>query len=592
VKQAAARAERALERLAEPLSALFLPAERWPAALLDIAWKEVVRNAAHDSICACSHDEVGDAVLYRYAEARDIAEGLATRAVKALGDNVVDEGTIIVNPSPRARAGVIELTIPGDGPAEGAQLLQATRNPFAGELVIDGATLPSVIGGIRTQQLDDETYINGVDVEEGDDGLSIVLHADTRLRDTILIEEIKNDVLARVADRPDLVVKLRVDMPPTRRILTWIDSVPPYGWTMWRPEVPAVTPVAVDGMRASNGLVTLAVDPEDGTFAVNGRSGLGRLVDGGDYGDTYNYSPPDEDTIVSQPDSVAVVVAESGPMRARFRITSKYTWPERIEGRPRARVGACPTDVVTVVELRAGEPFVRVSVSFDNRSRDHRLRTHFPLPSTATKSRAECAFAIVERGLTAEGGPNEYGLPTFPSRRFVSAGGLTVAHEGLLEYELVDDGRELAVTLLRSTGLLSRVDLAYRPLPAGPPLPTEGSQLLRPLTVRYALAVGDDVDPYTLVDDAFLPLIVEHADGGGSLPAEGSMLSVRGAEVSAVRRVGGALEVRVFNPHDEPATVDFDGRTGWLVDLRGRPLEQFAGTVALSPWQIATAHLD
>ena len=33
VKQAAARAERALERQAEPLSALFLPAEQWPERL-------------------------------------------------------------------------------------------------------------------------------------------------------------------------------------------------------------------------------------------------------------------------------------------------------------------------------------------------------------------------------------------------------------------------------------------------------------------------------------------------------------------------------------------------------------------------------
>src|SRR5690606_6378210 len=37
IKQAAARAERGLERLAEPLSALFLPAESWPGTLLDAA---------------------------------------------------------------------------------------------------------------------------------------------------------------------------------------------------------------------------------------------------------------------------------------------------------------------------------------------------------------------------------------------------------------------------------------------------------------------------------------------------------------------------------------------------------------------------
>ena len=102
---------------------------------------------------------------------------------------------------------------------------------------------------------------------------------------------------------------------------------------------------------------------------------------------------------------------------------------------------------------------------------------------------------MVRRGLEAEGRPDEFGLPTFPSRRFVSAGGLTVAHEGLLEYELVDidgggDGHRahaLALTLLRSTGMLSRLGMAYRPLPAGPLTPVEGLQLQgRPIEARYA----------------------------------------------------------------------------------------------------------
>ncbi|MDQ3757717.1 MAG: alpha-mannosidase, partial [Actinomycetota bacterium] len=83
VKQAAARVERALERRAEPLCALF-GGDRWPGELLEVAWREVIRNSAHDSVCACSADEVVDAVLVRYAEARQIAEGLAERAVTSL----------------------------------------------------------------------------------------------------------------------------------------------------------------------------------------------------------------------------------------------------------------------------------------------------------------------------------------------------------------------------------------------------------------------------------------------------------------------------------------------------------------------------
>jgi len=224
-----------------------------------------------------------------------------------------------------------------------------------------------------------------------------------------------------------------------------------------------------------------------------------------------------------------------------------------------------------------------------NTRADHRLRTVFALPQRAATSRAECAFGVVERGLGAEGGPYEVGLPTFPSRRFVTAGGLTIVHEGLHEYELIDDGRALALTLLRSVAVLSRPTTINRPGPAGPELPVPGAQLLGPVEVRYAVHVGDR-DPYALVDDAFLPLLVTKG-GGGPQPAEGSLLRLTGAEVSAVVREAGALHVRVFNPTDQHATVRVEGRRGWLVDLRGRPLAPFEGGFELAPWAIATAAL-
>jgi len=254
-----------------------------------------------------------------------------------------------------------------------------------------------------------------------------------------------------------------------------------------------------------------------------------------------------------------------------------------------------------VLELRTGEDLVRATVSFDNHGlRDHRLRVHLPLPQPAALSRAECAFAVVERGLTAEGGPTEQGLPTFPSRRFVQAGGVTVAHEGLLEYELVDlDGDPadhgttagaLAVTLLRCTGMLSQGPMPYRPLPASPLTPREGSQQRGPQTMRYAVAVGD-VDPYALVDDAFLPLMVGRARGVGDGPDSGSHLQVSGAPVSSLRRHDGRLELRVFNPGTEDVEVRVEGRDGWQLDLKGTPLTPFQETVTLPPGRITTLAL-
>jgi hypothetical protein len=208
---------------------------------------------------------------------------------------------------------------------------------------------------------------------------------------------------------------------------------------------------------------------------------------------------------------------------------------------------------------------------------------------------------VVERGLTAEGRDDEFGTPTFPSRRFVSSGGLTVAHEGLLEYELVDiepdpaSGEErataLALTLLRSTGMLSRLGMTTRPLPAGPMTPIEGPQSLGPVDVGYAIHLGD-VDPYRVADDVLVPLVASASFGGGQRTDRGSVLTVEGAEVSAVRREAGQIEVRVFNPTPSETTVVLPGRSGWLVDLRGRPLAPFEGAFPLRAHGIATARLD
>lgn len=117
--------------------------------------------------------------------------------------------------------------------------------------------------------------------------------------------------------------------------------------------------------------------------------------------------------------------------------------------------------------------------------------------------------------------------------------------------------------------------------------PMEGPQQQVPVSVRFALHAGDR-DPYEVVDDAFLPLLVTRA-GGGAAPTEGQALQLEGAEVSAVVRVADALHVRVFNPTAERTTVRIAGRHGWLIDLRGRPLVPFEGTFDLAPWQIATA---
>jgi hypothetical protein len=109
LKMAAARAELALERYAEPLAALHGAA--WPARLLELAWRKVVDNSAHDSICGCSQDAVVDQVLSRFAEAEQIGRGLATTAIRRLAEAAPRGSAIVVNPSPFERADLVELDL-------------------------------------------------------------------------------------------------------------------------------------------------------------------------------------------------------------------------------------------------------------------------------------------------------------------------------------------------------------------------------------------------------------------------------------------------------------------------------------------------
>jgi alpha-mannosidase len=184
---------------------------------------------------------------------------------------------------------------------------------------------------------------------------------------------------------------------------------------------------------------------------------------------------------------------------------------------------------------------------------------HFPLPEPVTGSDAGCAFAVVHRDLEVEDGPAECPPPTFPARRFVDCSmkvGLAVIADGTFEYEVCDEGRELAVTLLRATGWLSRRRLPLRPDAAGPAVPVGGAQVQGRRRWHYGLLIhpgnweGAHL-PYRA--EAFLhPLEATSALAqatASTRPSQGQALLVGGAPVSSVlRNADGDLVVRLYHP--------------------------------------------
>lgn len=238
-----------------------------------------------------------------------------------------------------------------------------------------------------------------------------------------------------------------------------------------------------------------------------------------------------------------------------------------------------------------------------------------------TTSASAGQFAVTERGLAAEGGWGEYPLPTFPASTFVSAGPATVLLDHSSEYELVDDGSALALTLLRAIGSISVNIHPLRDEPAASEIPAPGAQDLG-MRIENRLAVlpsatgWQAADAVALAEEFRNDVLVTRgtAPAGGALPADVSGVRVDGQDVfvSSIRRVHAdgdghgagdghgvedGIEVRLAALSDTGSTARLTGdfTEATTVDLLGRPLSttpaQDGLELALAPWEIRTVVL-
>jgi alpha-mannosidase len=626
LKASCAHAERLLARYAEPLQALHGTA--WPAPFLELGWRRLVESSGHDSITGCGADAVADHVAVRLSEAAQLGAGLAERVAAEVARRVPRGAVAVLNPSPFPRPGLIEvdLAVPDDWDEVAIELpggrLVATQETGRSASLVHTQTLPGTrlvefLRRVHGRQLFGRT-INGISAEAAGGSHRLTFEVDDHAHPPYLdMDQLRLEVDTAAGAAPEEEWELRVVAPARRRLVASV-PVPALGWTAFaaRPGRVAVEfPVVAGPGWLDNGLLSVEV-AADGTLRLRGRGvtldGVGRLVDGGDGGDLYNYAPPTGDPLVDQPDRVEVSTLAAGPVHGELAVERTYRWPLGLDAAGAARSAELATvRTRTQVELRAGEPFVRLRVRFDNPCRDHRVRLHLPLPGPAASSFAEGQFAVVERGTSAEGGHGELPLPTFPARGFVDAGGVAVLLDHVTEYELLTDPPELAVTLLRSVGQISRNLHRYREEPAGPEVPTPGAQGLGPVAADLAVyphagawhedGVLTQMECYQH-DLLTAPGSDPREPAGGTLDQlEGRGLAVEGEGVvlSALRRRDGWLELRLACQHPAPSTATV---TGGLVaareaDLRGRagadlPVTGGVLSLELAAWEIRTVQLQ
>ena len=240
----------------------------------------------------------------------------------------------------------------------------------------------------------------------------------------------------------------------------------------------------------------------DGTLDVLDKTtgalykGQNRLIDGGDRGDEYNYSPPESDLPITA--RLLKVQVEKGDVFQSITLWLRLDVPESLsKNRKRRADKTTQMPVKCQIRLSAGVPRIDIHTEVENNARDHRLRVHFAAPFPVEQAAYDGHFEIVHRPVRLPAFNNEWieqPRPEVPQRAFTSLTGdktgLLIANRGLPEAETLirpDGNAEIALTLLRCVGWLSRDDYPERKGHAGPAMETPGAQMPGKWSFDYAI---------------------------------------------------------------------------------------------------------
>jgi 2-O-(6-phospho-alpha-D-mannosyl)-D-glycerate hydrolase len=579
-KRRNALAERLLLREAEPWAALArVNGGRSRHALVHAAWKTLLQCHPHDTLCGCSLDEVAHAMDGRLEDAMVQGTGIRDDAVAdVIGHDAVAareardrwrSAAIVRNVAARPRGGVATLRL------RSFLADEPVGHPSAGTSITLPPTPTPALEGVQLQ---------------------------------VLAQSLGRDRVESPRHYPDN------DVVASTLVAAWVPVVSGYGTIAIphadRPATGAGPPQGVDvGDRwMSNGLLRVDV-------AENGAVRVSRLPDGPetnaliaiedlrDVGDLYTPAPrpPAADVQFE-----GFAVTHRGPLRGEM----ETRWTVR-------RPGADLEDVAELtvsLGLDAAAPFLRLSVEGMSVGFDHRLRLMIRTGLSDAAIYADATFGPVRRvalDVPPEDSRTEIPPPTAPLHRYVTlysdARGATVFSDGLGEYEVTPEG-DVAITLGRGIGVLSRIDLPERPGHAGWPEETPWAQ--GPGPFEAVLAYMPHNGPRTTAtidaieraaDDVLLPLTGSTLRSALKIPQPTSGFELEGEALafSAVKDSddGEWVVLRTVNLSDEPrggawrlGFAVMQARRSRLDETPGDPMEVRDGRVPFTagPREIVT----
>ncbi len=441
-------------------------------------WKLLFENAAHDSIGSCISDNANEDVYLRYKQAKDIALNLVELHSRLIATKIKTNRDVT-------------LTL--------FNTLPQKRN----NIVVFETYLPSDSFVIRDEN---DNIVDYTIIEKQD------------LTEYVLSQTIKLNPSKKIFI-PTQVYKAKIAIDAK--------NIQSMGYVQYSFDLTIKNEQVMNNIsHLENEYYKICINEKGSLDIYDKETGFeyknqAVLVENGDDGDSFNYSPPYEDLEVFSTDSEFKYSLQGSSLYQCAKIDYNMIIPANLEDRANKKVSV-HLPVTLEITLKKGSKVIDFNIVVDNKGLSHRLCILFDSYLTTKFNYADQQFGIIKRPnvyeeemkLYLEGLGNKQGIDNTksiqlanwsndqstwqempisiePTQSYVSltddTRGIAIIPQGVREYEIIGDkGNIIRLTLFRTYGFMGKENLLYRPGRASGEkvIETKNAQLLKQMNFQ------------------------------------------------------------------------------------------------------------
>jgi alpha-mannosidase len=420
IKQLNARCERKLNQaeMFNAVNSFFLKKKSYQKQI-DYAYKTLIKNHAHDSIYGCSTDKVCREVVNRFEKVEEIADGITKRCIRDVSN---EKGFSVVNLS--------------NSEYEGITFFKTNK------------ILPDFMKAIEISR------------EQG-------------FPDDILYDTNKIPVTEDYTDIVEYAISLKKISEFSYKKIT-------------KNDINNENSIKSTKNSLENEYFNIKIVKNKINIIDKKHKKLYKdffnFIDVGDVGDSYNFAPLKGDKAIMAKIKSFEIINEGfiGFLNIKFQIKI----PQNTSNERRSFV-APKHDLDLKLTIFSNTEYIKFNLNYENKSNNHKLQIVFNVQEPIKTTISEDLYKTVVRNFEENYNlqnlvPAPKGIElkqnTMPINRFVWTQNVGIITDGLKEIEILNNS--MAVTLLRSIGIISNPQNPTRGTPAGPPIKTPEMQLI------------------------------------------------------------------------------------------------------------------